>query len=65
MEVKAKAYYGLKTMARKFLKKGQVERILMHLQNVLIYYAKYKTEESEIKVLMELIKEGIAEVTTT
>ena len=33
MEVKNKTYYGLKTMARKFLKYGQVERTLMHIQN--------------------------------
>ena len=29
----------------------------MHLQNWQTYYAKYKKEESEIKALMELIKE--------
>ena len=44
-------------MARKFLKNGQVESFLMHLQNAPIYYAKYKKEESEIKALMELIEE--------
>ena len=31
MEVKAKSYYDLKSMARKFRKYGQVERILMYL----------------------------------
>ena len=30
VEVKAKTPYGLKTIARKFLKYGQVKRILMH-----------------------------------
>ena len=64
VEVKAKKYYGLKTMARKFRKYGQVKRILMHLQNAPIYYAKYKNEESEVKAMMEL-KEGVAEVTAT
>ena len=39
-------------MARKFLKYGQVESILMHLQNVPIYYATYKKEE----ILIELKK---------
>ena len=39
VEVKAKTYYGLKAMARKFRKYGQVERNLMHLQNTSIYYA--------------------------
>ena len=51
IQVKAKTYYGLKTMARKFLKNGQVESILMHLQNTPIYYAKYKIEEGETKAL--------------
>ena len=34
----------------------------MYLQNAQIYYAKYKKEEIEVKALMELIKEGVAEV---
>ena len=50
MEVKAKAYYSLKTMAIKFLKYG----FLMHLQNAPTYYAKYKKEESKVNALMEL-----------
>ena len=38
----------------------------MHLQNVLIHYAKYKKGKSEVKALMELIKkERVAEVTAT
>ena len=37
----------------------------MHPQNTPIYYTKFKKEESEIKALMELIKEGVAEVTAT
>ena len=53
-------------MAIKFLKYRQVESILMHLQNAPIYYDKYKKKESEVKALMELIKEeGVAEVTAT
>ena len=66
VEVKANAYYGLKKMARKFRKYRQVERIVMHLQNALINYAKYKYEKSEVKALMELIKEeGAADVTAS
>ena len=57
MEVKTETYYGLKTMARKCLKYGQVEKILMYLENAPIYYAKYKKKEREGKALMELIKE--------
>ena len=53
-------------MARKFLKYGQVERFLIYLQNIPIYYAKYKKEESKIKALMELIKEErVTEVKVT
>ena len=37
----------------------------MYLLNVPIYYAKYKNEDSKIKALMKLIKEGVAEVTAT
>ena len=32
--------------------------------NASIYYAKYKKEEKEIKALIKLMKEGVAEVTT-
>ena len=52
-------------MARQFRKYGQVERILMHLQNAPIYYAKYKKQESKVNALMELIKGGVAKVTAT
>ena len=44
-------------MTRKFRKYGQVERTLIHLQNAPVYYAKYKNDESEVKVLIELISE--------
>ena len=38
----------------------------MHLQNAPLYYAKYKKEESEVKALIELLKEeGMAEVTAS
>ena len=33
----------------------------MHLQNQPIYCAKYKKEEREVKALIELIKERVAE----
>ena len=33
MEVKAKMYYDLKMMTKKFRKYGQVENIVVHLQN--------------------------------
>ena len=36
----------------------------MHLLNTPIYYAKYKKEKSQVKALVELIKYGVAEVTT-
>ena len=36
----------------------------MHLKNTPIYYAKYKKKESEVKALMEQVKEEkVAEVT--
>ena len=35
LEVKTKTNYGLKMMARKFRKYGQIERILMHLQKIM------------------------------
>ena len=60
MEVKAKTYYGLKMMARNFFENMDGERILMHMQNAPMYYAKYKNEESKVKALMELIKRGVA-----
>ena len=51
---------------RKYRKYRQVERILMHLQNAPICYVMYKNKESEVKALMELIKEGgVAEITAT
>ena len=56
VEVKAKTYYSLKSIPRKFRKYLQVESILIHLQNAPIYHAKYKKEKSEVKALMELIK---------
>ena len=66
MEVKAKTYYVFKLVVRKLKEYGQVESILMHLQNAPIYYAKYKKEESKLKALMDLIKEeGVTEVTAT
>ena len=49
MEMKAKTYYGLKMIVRKFRKYGQVERILRHLLNTLIYYAKYKMRKVKLK----------------
>ena len=64
VEVKAKTYYDLKLMARKSLKYGQVESILIHLQNTPLYNAIYKKEESEVKAQIALIK-GVAEATTT
>ena len=42
VEVQEKVYYGLKMMARKFRKYGQVESIAVHLQNTPIYYVNYK-----------------------
>ena len=33
VEMQTKVYYGLKTMARKFRKYGQVESIAVHLKN--------------------------------
>ena len=65
MEVKPKTYYDLKTMVKKIRKYEQGERILMHLQNAPIYYAKYKNEESEVKELIKLIKRGVAKVSAT
>ena len=47
-EIKAKTYYSLRTMSKKFKKCGQVKSIVMHLQNAPIYYGKYKKEENEI-----------------
>ena len=46
LEVKAKTYFGMKTMTRKFRKYGQIERIVVHLKNATIFCAKYKNEES-------------------
>ena len=46
VEVKAKTYYCLKTIGRKY---GHVETILMHLQNAPIYYAKYKKKKGKLK----------------
>ena len=64
VEEKAKTYFGLKVMAKKFFfKYGQVESIAMHLQNATLYHAKYKSEENEVKALIDLEKE-VAEVTT-
>ena len=48
MELQAKLYYGLKTMAMKFRKYGQVENIAVHLQNTPTYYVKYGKEEDRI-----------------
>ena len=45
VEVQAKMYYSLKTMARKFRKYGQVENIMIHLQNTPTHCLKYKKEE--------------------
>ena len=64
MEVKCKKYYSDKTVTRKILKYRQVKRILMHLQNAPIYYAKDKKEEREVKAVIELLKGGgVAEIT--
>ena len=41
VEVQAKFYYGLKTMARKFRKYGQGESVAVQLQNN-VYYVNYK-----------------------
>ena len=63
MEVQAKLYYGLKTMARKFRKYRQLENIAIHLQNTPIDHRK---EEDRIKALIGLKnKEGVARVVTT
>ena len=56
---------ALKQWKEFFFKYGQLERILMHLQNKPIYYAKYKKEKSEVKALIELIKERVVEVKAT
>ena len=40
VEVQAKFYYGLKTMARKFKKYGYEENIGVHLQNAQTCYVK-------------------------
>ena len=62
MEVKAKTYYGLKTMARKF---RQVENIAIYLQNMPTYYVMYRKEE-RIKALIKLNhKEGMGRVVPT
>ena len=64
--MKAKTYYGLRTMAKKFKKCGQVENIVAHLQNMPIYYVKYKKEEDKVKVLIGLIhEEGVVRVVAT
>ena len=41
-KVKAKMYCGLKIMANKFRKYGQIENIGIHLENTPTYYIKYK-----------------------
>ena len=65
MELKAKMYFGLRNMAKKFKKLGQVENISMNLQNTPTYYLKYRKKESKDKALRELIKEeGVAEVSS-
>ena len=52
MEVQAKLYYGLKAMASKFRKYGQLENITVHLKNTPTYI-KYQKEEDKIKALKE------------
>ena len=47
--MKAKTYYELKWMAKKFQKYEQVESILVHLQNTPTYYVTYKNEDDKIK----------------
>ena len=42
VEIMAKTYYGLRTRAKKFQKYGQVESIVMNMQNTPIYYVKYR-----------------------
>ena len=47
VEVKAIIYSSLRTITRKFFKYGQVESILIHLQNAPIFDVNYKKEESD------------------
>ena len=54
MEVQPKLYYGLKIMARKFGKYGQVENIAVDLKIMPTYYVKYEKEENKIKALVGL-----------
>ena len=64
--MQAKVYYGLKLMARKFRKHGQVESIAVNLQNTPIYYVNYKKEEDGVNALIGLIhEEGVATVVAT
>ena len=53
-------------MTKKFRKYGQVENIVVRLQNTPTYYVKYGKEDDRIKALMELKhKERVARVVTT
>ena len=59
VDLQAKVYYGLKTMARKFWKYGQVESIAVHLKNIPIYHVNYKKEGG---VKAQIHEEGVARV---
>ena len=64
MEVKTNTFYGLRTIAKKVKKYGQVKNLALHQQmKTPTYFVKYEKEENEVQALMELTKEeGVAEV---
>ena len=64
MEVKTNTFYGLRTVAKKVIKYGQVKNLVLHQQmKTPTYFVKYGKEENQVQALMELTKEkGVAKV---